>query len=143
MLSSLYDHIGKKYESKKTLLDAYEKALELILDKNGQWPDKLEWGWTQNRHIIQTILMQGNQLWKEKKSRKAYELFRKLLETNPGDNPGVRYLMLGVLEGMKEKDFNMRFVNNEFWSNDIDDWFSENINKHKEEFSEWPDLFEE
>ena len=44
MLSELLEYNGEYNESKKQTIISYERALKLILDKSGKWPDRLEWG---------------------------------------------------------------------------------------------------
>lgn len=38
-----------KDESADLLEEAYAKAVGLITDENGKWPDKLQWGFLENR----------------------------------------------------------------------------------------------
>jgi tetratricopeptide (TPR) repeat protein len=141
LLADLYEDTGKKAESEKIIGDAYEKALELVTKKSGKWPKKLEWGWLENRHIIRTFFNMGILYWKNKKTIEAYSLFKKLLDTNPNDNPGVRYFMVAILENMTENEFNRRFDKGGYWDNEIDDWFDKKIINHQKEFSQWLKLF--
>jgi len=49
----LYDILqdeGSLSEAEELLDDAYDRARALITDKEGNWPDNLEWGWLENRH---------------------------------------------------------------------------------------------
>lgn len=75
----------------------------MVTEKSGQWPEKLEWGWIENRHIIRAFVNMGILYWKKNKTLEAYSLFQKLLETNPNDNAGVRYFMLAILEKCLKK----------------------------------------
>jgi len=115
----------------------------LVTEKSGQWPEKLEWGWIENRHIIRAFVNMGILYWKKNKTLEAYSLFQKLLETNPNDNAGVRYFMLAILEKMPEKEFNKRFDKGGYWDNEIDDWFNEKVKNHKKEFNNWLKLYGE
>ncbi len=141
LIADLYENTSKNDESEKIIKEAYDKALELIVDKSGQWPEKLEWGWVENRHIIRTLLKMGVIYWKKNESSEAYSLFEKIFKTNFNDNPGIRFFMLAILEKMSEKEFDKRFDKGGYWDNDIDDWFSETVNRHKNEFGEWLELY--
>lgn len=143
LLADLLEATGDKAESDKVITDAYEKALELVTEKTGQWPEKLEWGWLENRHIIRAFVNMGILYWKNNKTLEAYSLFQKLLDTNPNDNVGVRYFMLGILEKMSEKQFYKRFDKNGYWDEEIDDWFDKKVKNHKKEFGLWLKLFGE
>ncbi|KQC12095.1 MAG: hypothetical protein APR63_11710 [Desulfuromonas sp. SDB] len=143
LLADLLEATGDKAESDKVITDAYEKALELVTEKTGQWPEKLEWGWLENRHIIRAFVNMGILYWKNNKTLEAYSLFQKLLDTNPNDNVGVRYFMLGILEKMSEKQFYKRFDKNGYWDEEIDNWFDKKIKNHKKEFGLWLKLFGE
>ncbi|MGC9366894.1 MAG: hypothetical protein ACP5FK_07620 [bacterium] len=143
LLADLLEATGDKAESDKVITDAYEKALELVTEKSGQWPEKIEWGWLENRHIIKAFVNMGILYWKNNKTIEAYSLFQKLLDTNPNDNVGVRYFMLGILEKMSEKQFYKRFDKNGYWDEEIDDWFDKKVKNHKKEFGQWLKLFGE
>ena len=47
---------GQVQEAKKVLDAGYKLALNRVLDKQGNFPDALEWSWLENRHIIRVIL---------------------------------------------------------------------------------------
>lgn len=143
MIFDLLNNSGKSKEAEEIIADGYNKALDLVLDKNGNWPEKLEWGWLENRHIIRLFINVGITLWKKGKQEEALELFEKLLKTNPNDNAGVRYFILAILEGMSLTAFNKKFDKDGFWDSEIDEWFSEKINTHKEYFGWWLKLFDE
>ncbi len=134
LLTFIFEDNGLIDESEKILEVAYQKALELILDKNGNWPDRLEWGWLENRHIIRTLINKGISFWKNSENEKALSLFSNLLKTNPNDNGGVRYLKLGILDGLSEEEFNNKFDKGGYWDQDIDIWFNKNKNKYLKEF---------
>jgi len=81
---------NKNREAEVILDEAYRRALALITDEKGNWPDSLPWGWLENRHIIRTLVNKAVSLWDQGKTDEALEMFRKLLRTNPSDNAGVR-----------------------------------------------------
>jgi len=139
LLSEVYIYEDNYSESDKILEMAYKNALELILDKNGNWPDSLIWGWLENRHIIRTLINKGIKYWQNDQKDLALKLFENLLRTNPNDNGGVRYLMLGIKTGLSEEAFNNKFDKGGYWDQDIDIWFSKNINKYKKDFKVWLD----
>ena len=88
LLYEILQDEGNLQKGEKVLNEAYERAVKLITDEQGNWPDILEWGWLENRHIIRTFLNKVISLWKNKKIDNALDLFGKLLKTNPRDNVG-------------------------------------------------------
>lgn len=143
MIFNLLNSSGKTKEAEEIITQGYSKALDLILDKTGNWPLKLEWGWLENRHIIRLLINVGITLWKKEKREEALELFEKLLKSNPNDNGGVRYFILALLEGMSLNIFNKKFDKNGFWDTTIVEWFNEKVNTHQEYFDWWLKLFNE
>jgi len=133
---------GNLPEAEKVLNDAYERALKLITDKKGNWPDILEWGWLENRHIIRTILNKAVSLWKNKKIDNALDLFRKLLKTNPGDNVGARDYILAIRMNMSFEEFEKRFNKGGYYDTELSDWFDENYKRFPDEFDWWEKAME-
>ena len=76
-LSEIFRAENSEEEAEKLLNEAYNRAIELITDKKGNWPDVLAWLWYENRHIISTIVNKAVFLWKAKKNDEALEIFRK------------------------------------------------------------------
>lgn len=134
---------GKVKEAIKVLNEAYERAIKVITDENGNWPDVLEWGWLENRHIIRAILNKAVLSWGSNDLECALDLFRKLLRTNPGDNPGVRFYILAIRMGMSFKEFEKQFNRDGFYHTDLFDWFEENCKKFPDEFDWWEKAVEE
>ena len=128
MIFNLLNSSGKSKEAEEIITQGYSKALDLILDKTGNWPLKLEWGWLENRHIIRLLINVGITLWKKEKHEEALELFEKLLKSNPNDNGGVRYFILAILEGMSLNIFNKKFDKDGYWDTTIVEWFNEKVN---------------
>ena len=125
---------GKYSEEEKLLDEAYSRAISVITDRQGNWPDVLEWGWLENRHIIRTLINKGVSLWNKGKTEDALEFFRKILKSNPGDNGGVRYFILAIRMGMTYKEYEKRFDRGGYYNMDIVNWFDENFSKFPDEF---------
>lgn len=121
-------------QSDKIMDRAYAMAMDLILDEKGNWPDRLHWGYIENRHIIRTISEKGIILWLKGENTIALDLFRRLLTTNPNDNPGVRYYMLAILMGIDFPEFMEMNSDEDYVNSDIDHWFQENHTKFPGEF---------
>ncbi len=143
LLYEILQDEGNLSEAEKVLNDAYERALKLITDKKGNWPDILEWGRLRNRHIIRTILNKAIWLWENKKIDNALDLFRKLLKTNPGDNVGARYYILAIRMNMSFEEFENRFNKEGYYDMELSDWFDENYKRFPEEFDWWEKAIEE
>lgn len=130
-------------DAEKLLDEAYDRAIKLITNKNGNWPDILEWGFLENRHIIRTILDKAISLWINGKTDKAIDLFRKLLKTNPDDNPGVRYYILAIRMNIDFEAFEGRFNKGGFYDTRLDKWFDKNYKKFPDEFDGWEKAVED
>ena len=128
---------GKLEEAEKTLNEAYERALMLITDKKGNWPDMLEWGWLENRHIIRAILNKAISLWNNKEVDNALDLFRKLLQTNPRDNVGARNFILAIRIDMSFDRFENRFNKGGYYDMELIEWFEEYHKRFPDEFDWW------
>ena len=136
-LFEILQNEGKLLEAEAILESAYQRAVKLITDKRGNWPDILEWGWLENRHIIRTILNKAIALWIHNETDGALELFRKLLKTNPGDNVGVRDFILAIRMNMSFAEFENRFDKGGYYDTELTDCFDENYQKFPDEFDWW------
>ncbi|MBM2817645.1 MAG: hypothetical protein HW401_235, partial [Parcubacteria group bacterium] len=87
------------FEADELLRTAFTRALKRIVDKDGNWPKVMPWGFLENRHLIRAIDRWAYKLWEDDHNEYALEIFRKLLKSNPNDNVGVRYEILAILLG--------------------------------------------
>lgn len=142
LLLNILEDEGKFEEAAQILESAFNRAINLITDKNGNWPDMLEWGLLENRHIIRTILNKAILLWDFKQFDEALDLLRKLLKTNPGDNIGARDYILAIRMNMSFEDFEKRFNKGGFYDNELTDWFENNYKKFPDEFGWWEKAME-
>ena len=76
--------------------------------------------------MLRTFVNKAVSLWKDKKNDEALVLFRKLLKTNPGDNPGVRNYILAIRMNMSFGDYENRFNKGGYYDMETVDWFDEN-----------------
>ncbi|MEK7161735.1 MAG: hypothetical protein AAB729_03535 [Patescibacteria group bacterium] len=130
----------KNEEAKHLIRDAYQKAMLLIVDKDGNWPKEMAWGWLENRHIMRAIEHYAYQIWEEGKIEEALDIFRRLLKTNPGDNQGTRHNILAIRLGLGT-DWQEPFMVKEgsmagqaLEAGPLHKWFDENSKKFPEEF---------
>jgi hypothetical protein len=143
-LSSFYAMLaGEEKRSDHYLEIAYQMALGLVKDKEGSWPDTMNWGWLENRQFIRALVSGAIERWNNNMKAEALEVFRGMLKSNPSDNPGVRYLMLALLEGMTYHSFENRFVDGGILDNSIEGWFNSKSKKYPKEFEKWRKEFEQ
>ena len=127
---------GKVVEAARLLDEAYARALKLIRDAAGDWPDELLWGWLGNRHIVRTLFAKAEDLWENRDAEKGLDILRALLRTNPNDNIGARYYVLGINLGMDYDDFRERFVDEfGYYDASISEWFDGNAPLFPEDFA--------
>ena len=124
-------------EAAYMLEKAYQRAVDLVTAEDGNWPDKLRWGFVENRHIIRTLVSKAVFYWKSDQNEEALELFGRLLKMNPNDNAGNRYFILGILTGMSFQEFTDRFDKGGYYDNEIDEWFNDHYTKFPDELGGW------
>ena len=117
---------------------AYERAIPLIADKEGNWPRKMEWGVLENRHILRAITQYAHLLWEEGKLEEALDVCRRLLKMSPSDNLGIRFVILAIrlrLGPKSEDAFGMADLAGQTMdATKVNDWFERNARKFPAEF---------
>lgn len=137
-LCDILRHQGRHAEAEQLLETAYQRALARITAKNGQWPQTMEWGWLENRHIIRTFLNKALADWTAGNTEAALDLLRKLLRSNPGDNIGARDYILAIRMGMTFEGFEKKFLSQYGYDGiKMIEWFDKNISRFPEEFGWW------
>lgn len=136
-LIQILEEQGKFKESLILLNEAYAKCLKVILDKNKSWPDRLDWGWLENRHILRLLLNKGIYEWKVGNKELAREVFRRQLKLNPNDNAGVRQFILAIRMNLTFDQFEKKFNKDGYYDSDLMNWFDKNFKKFPEEFDSW------
>lgn len=143
ILHGIYQDNDKWKEADEILNEAYERAINTISDKKGNWPDLLLWGFMENRHIIRTIFNKGVSLWNNSKTDEALDIFRKLLKSNPNDNVGVRDFILAIRMDMSFEEYEERFNKGGYYDSESIKWFEQNAPKYPDEFGWWFEWTEE
>ena len=124
----------------------FQRAIDLI-DRNGEFPDELLWGFTENRHIIRMIFNFGMFVWANEDKDIALNLFMELLKSNHNDNIGARYSIAAILEGFdSQEDYEEQFeskngIGLEYEA--LEKWFYKAAEKHKKVIGWWIDLEED
>jgi len=143
-LHEYYFSEQKAKEAFEILTKGYDRAMKLII-KNDRFPDEMLWGFTENRHIIRIIFAYATLVWLADDKNKALIIMLQLLKSNPNDNIGARYQIVGILEGyacaedldeMFDIDFGMDAMK-------IENWFYEKVQRHKNILGWWLKLEEE
>ena len=131
---------GEVQEALKILYQGFQRAMKRIVDREGNFPEKIEWGWLENRHVVRIINRWALELWDQGKPQEALEILRKILKSNPNDNIGVRYSILAINLGLKS-DFEEKFEHKEnpdyLNAADLIDWFYKHFRKFPDEFAWW------
>lgn len=127
----------KAYDIRK---EAFRKAMLKIVDKKGNWPEEMPWGFLENRHLIRALVVFARELWEQERYDFALYLYRKLLKTNPNDNIGARYEILAIQLGLDPDYAEEMFpasMPNTVDAIKSEDWFQENAKKFPEDFNWW------
>jgi tetratricopeptide (TPR) repeat protein len=129
---------GHEKEAEMFAEKAFVRALGMILDIDGSWPDELLWGYHENRHIMRVLMRKADFEWREGRPESALALYKKLLKSNLDDNLGTRYAIVGICIGLSYKQFIKQV-----WPSDtvpaakIHKWFDKHSPKCAKELAEW------
>lgn len=137
LLSDILEEQDKDEEANALRDEAYLRALRLVTNRKGEWPQLLEWGWLENRHIIRTFLHKALDWWQNAEHERALELFHHLLRTNPDDNAGVRHYILAIRLGLSFDDFEDKFNHGGFYTSELFDWFDQHAAQFPADFAAW------
>ncbi len=96
-LGLLYNDTNRTIEGNALITKAYHLATQAFPKDFNFDEDQLIWPDLPNRPILRSLQSYGLELMKEQKFEEAIEEFDRILRLNPGDNQGVRYLILDCL----------------------------------------------
>ncbi len=119
------------------LNEAYERAIKLITDEEGEWPDVLSWDILENRHIIRAIVNKALCEWDKGGEDTSLHLFQKLLKTDPWDGAGIKFYILAIKMYLSFDEFENRFNKGGYYDEELHTWFEENYHKFPDEFTQW------
>lgn len=137
ILYEIYQDEGDLKNAEDILNEAYQRAINLITDKEGNWPESLMWGFLENRHIIRVIFNKAVNFWDKGQNQEALEILRKLLKTNPNDNVGARDYILAIRMGMTFEEYEQKFNKGGYYGMESVKWFENNAPKFPDEFGWW------
>lgn len=143
---SLHEYYIANNEINKAIAimeDGFNRAVRLI-DNEGEFPDELNWGFIENRHIIRMLFNFAMLLWGGGDKDRALAVFMELLKSNPNDNIGARYSIVAMLEGFgSQEEYEEKFETKDGMGLDgikLEEWFCKVAQKHKDVISWWLDL---
>ena len=130
----------------KTMEDGYHRAMDLI-EKRGNFPDTLRWGFIENRHIIRMLFNFAIFLWVNSEEQNvALNIFKQLLKSNPDDNIGARYSIVALLEGFNsQEEYEEQFESKNGMGLEyekLEKWFYKSAQKHLNVIGWWFELEE-
>src|SRR3989338_10319595 len=138
--ADILESMDKKEMAAALRSTAFERAMNRIVDKEGNFPKRIEWGWLDNRHLVRSIECWAQELWGQGKNEEALDLFRKLLKANPHDNIGARHNILAIRLGLGpdyESKFETKDMPGYLDAIKVMEWFDKNVKKFPEEFEWW------
>ena len=129
---------GHESEARELENKAFKRARIRIEDKQGNWPDRISWGWLENRHIIRALGVGADNLWKDGKTDEALDIYRKLFRSNFDDNIGARYAIIALRMGLGYDQYIKQvWPQSSVPAEHISKWFRKNAPKFPEELEEW------
>ena len=93
---------GRLKEAEKYYRAAYRLTVEKLGD---EFSKQVRWSIISNRQYLRAMHGLGLVLWRKGKPREALVIFEKILELNPDDQQGIRFLVSAIEKGQKWKDF--------------------------------------
>jgi tetratricopeptide (TPR) repeat protein len=93
-LGELFLESNRIVEAAGTFAKAYEIAKSTIPKDFKVGKDRIPWGFLENRPLLRAFCNNGFQLFEEERFEEASQIFHFILQVNPDDNQGARYLLL-------------------------------------------------
>ena len=135
LLHDIYEMEGRVKDAEEVLEEAYRRAMELISEE-GRLPERLEWKHPTNRHIIKALINMGAFYWEVGELEEALKILKEVYRMNPKDEPGVRFYILAILEGMSFDEFEQVFSRDgEYDYEDLNHWFEKHAPEHPDFFT--------
>jgi len=101
-LGFLYNETNKKIEGNALIHKAHNIALQAIPKDFDSTKERIEWGHIDNRPFLRTFHAIGLEYMEEEQYDKAIEKFNFILNVNPNDNQGVRFLVEDCNQKLKK-----------------------------------------
>jgi len=134
---SLYDQ-GHDEKAEMFAEKAFVRALGMILDVDGSWPDELLWGFHENRHIMRVLMHKADYEWRMGRTENALTLYKNLLRVNLGDNLGARFAIVGIRAGLTyEKYMKTVWPSTSVPASRLDTWFKKHVHLAATDLQEW------
>jgi len=93
-LAMLLEQRGKVQEAQLLWQQAVNIGMQCFIEQFSSTGNKLEWGWLENRPFLRSYHSLGLQYMENGNTEMALSIFRTILSLNPGDNQGVRALVV-------------------------------------------------
>ena len=93
-LAMLLDQRGKSQEAQLLWQQAVNIGMQCFIEQFSSTGNKLEWGWLENRPFLRSYHSLGLQYMESGNTEMALSIFKTILSLNPGDNQGVRALVV-------------------------------------------------
>jgi len=133
---------GEREEAFSIATFAYMLAVQRIADRQGNWPETMEWAWFENRPLMRALHHFAWMLWKRGQPDHAAMILRRILRMNPSDNQGVRYELLAIQLQLSVETWDKSFFVKDgpmagvAWDGrKIEDWFDRGAKKFPDEFN--------
>jgi tetratricopeptide (TPR) repeat protein len=93
-LAMLLDQRGKGQEAQLLWQQAVNIGMQCFIEQFSSAGNRLEWGWLENRPFLRSYHSLGLQHMESGNIEMALAIFRTIMSLNPGDNQGVRALVV-------------------------------------------------
>ena len=93
-LAMLLDQRGKGQEARLLWEQAVNIGMQCFIEKFSSAGNKMEWGWLENRPFLRAYHSLGLQHLESGNIEMALSIFKTIMSLNPGDNQGVRALVV-------------------------------------------------
>lgn len=93
-LAMLLDQRGKSQEASLLWQQAVNIGMQCFIEQFSSAGNKLEWGWLENRPFLRAYHSLGLQHLASGNTEQGLSVFKTIMSLNPGDNQGVRALVV-------------------------------------------------
>ena len=137
-LAELYEELGDVPNADNYRELAYLQA-EAMIKFEDRWPERLEWGQKENRHLLRAMLNHCIVLWRTENIPDAINILHQMLRMDPVDNAGARFYILGIRLGFSWVDYREKFISDDkaFVNPDLFGWFDTYSPDFPEDFAAW------
>jgi hypothetical protein len=140
LIADIEREMGNEKRADELVTEAFDKVKSIVY-RDGRWPDRMSWGWDENRHLLRALEDYADMRWRQSRLDEALDVFRRIFSMNLYDNQGIRFKILAM---RMNYSFNEHTGKNDSSNEDFGFWseqFSRYAKEFPEDFKQWINEF--